>query len=220
VPAPEPLGWDAYCERWSASHGGYDPRQASVLVRGWLRLSHRLGAGLVRRGVRSPDALTSAGLLLSAAVPLTSATLPNGALAAAVLVLCSAFADTLDGVVAVVAARATRLGQVYDAAAERVSEAAWLLAFTLLGAPPWLTTTCVAAMWLHEYIRARASIAGMSDIGTVTVAERPTRILLTIFGLLAAPLHPWAPTIAVAAMLAMAAVGFVQLLAAVRRALR
>nr|BFE66060.1 CDP-alcohol phosphatidyltransferase family protein [Dactylosporangium thailandense] len=217
---PEPLGWDGYCERWSAAHGGYDPRTAPSLVRGWLRLSHALGTTLLRAGVRSPNAVTSLGLLLSAAVPPVAALLPGGPFWAAVLVLLSAFADTIDGVLAVLAGRASRLGQVYDSAADRVSEAAWLLAFALLGAPVWLTVAAGGAMWLHEYVRARASIAGMTDIGTVTVAERPTRVLLTIFGLLATLVEPRASTVTMAAALLVTVAGFAQLLRAVRRALR
>ncbi|MEV8516680.1 CDP-alcohol phosphatidyltransferase family protein [Dactylosporangium sp. NPDC051484] len=217
---PEPIGWDGYCERWSETHGGYDPREAAAPVRCWLRLCHRLGAGLVRLGVRSPDAITSIGLLSSAAVPLAAVTVPAGPLVAAMLVLLSAFADTVDGVLAVVAARATRLGQVYDAVADRLAEAAWLIAFTLLGAPAWLAVASGAVMWLHEYVRARAAVAGMSGIGTVTIAERPTRILITILGLLAALLDPRAATVTLAIALAVSVVGFAQLWMAVRKSLR
>ncbi|WP_433208909.1 CDP-alcohol phosphatidyltransferase family protein [Dactylosporangium sp. CS-047395] len=217
--APEPLDWEAYAERWSAVHGGYDPREAPALVRGWLRLGHAMGTALLRVGVRSPNAVTSLGLLLSACVPVV-ALLPAGPLLAALLILCSALADTVDGVLAVVAERATRLGQVYDAAADRLSEAAWLLAFALLGAPLWLVVAAGGVMWLHEYVRARASAAGMTDIGAVTVAERPTRILLAIFGLLATLFDERAATVTMAAALLVALVGFAQLLRAVHKILR
>jgi phosphatidylglycerophosphate synthase len=220
VPGSELPGWDGYYTRWSAAHGGYDPRTAPALVRGWLRLGHALGVILVRAGVRSPNAVTTLGLLFSAGVPVSAALLPAGAFWAAVLVLCSAFADTIDGVLAVLANRASRLGQVYDSTADRLSEAAWLLAFAVLGAPAWLTVLTGGVMWLHEYVRARASVAGMTDIGTVTIAERPTRILLTIFGLLATLLDARAATVAPAAALVVALVGFLQLLRAVNRALR
>jgi len=220
VRGPEIPGWDGYCERWSTAHGGYDPRTAPWLVRGWLRLGHALGSTLLRAGVSSPNAVTTLGLLLSAGVPVAAATLPAGAFWAAVLVLCSAFADTIDGVLAVLADRASRLGQVYDSAADRLSEAAWLLAFALTGAPVGLTVAAGGVMWLHEYVRARASVAGMTDIGTVTIAERPTRVLLTIFGLLATLLDARAALVAIAAALVVAVVGFAQLLRAVHRALR
>ncbi len=218
--------WDGYAERWAAAHGGYDPRSASPLVRGWLRMSYELGAAVTKIGVRSPNAVTVLGLLLSAAVPVTVAGGRGWVLAGAVLVLLSAVADTVDGVLAVVTGRASRLGQVYDSAADRVAEACWLVALVILGGPAWIAAGCCGLMWLHEYVRARATVAGMSDIGTVTVAERPTRVLVTIFGLLALAgagfVGRWQDATALAVLVAMAGLGvagFVQLVAGVRRAL-
>jgi hypothetical protein len=120
-PAPEVRDWDGYAERWAAAHGGYDPRSASPLVRGWLRMSYELGAAVIKIGVRSPNAVTVLGLLLSVAVPVAVAGGRGWAFAGAVLVLLSAVADTVDGVLAVVTGRASRLGQVYDSTADRVA---------------------------------------------------------------------------------------------------
>ncbi|MEV4512864.1 CDP-alcohol phosphatidyltransferase family protein [Dactylosporangium sp. NPDC049525] len=226
APASDVRDWDGYAERWAAAHGGYDPRSAPPVVQGWLRMSYEVGAALVRIGVRSPNAITALGLLLAAAVPFAVTGGPGWALAGAVLVLLSAVADTVDGVLAVVTGRASRLGQVYDSAADRVAEACWLVALVILGGPAWLAAGCCAVMWLHEYVRARATVAGMSDIGTVTVAERPTRVLVTIFGLLAVAgagvADRWQEQTVLAVLAAMAALtvaGFVQLAVAVRRAL-
>ena len=79
--------------------------------------------------------------------------------------------------------------------------------------------------WLHEYVRARATAAGMPDIGAVTVGERPTRVSVAISGLLvggvAGFVHgDWAVivvVVAAAAWLALAVIGLGQLIAAVRR---
>ncbi|GAA3296252.1 MULTISPECIES: CDP-alcohol phosphatidyltransferase family protein [Dactylosporangium] len=218
--APDALDWDGYCARWSAAHGGYDPRRAPSLVRGWLRLGHTLGSALLRAGVGSPNTVTLFGLLISLGVPPVAALAPLGGLWAAILILLAAFADTIDGVLAVIADRATRLGQVYDSAADRLSEAAWVLAFALLGAPVWLAVAAGAVMWLHEYVRARATVAGLPDIGAVTVAERPTRILVAIFGLLATLFDDRAATLTMAIAVLVALVGLGQLLRAVVKALR
>ncbi|GAA0727962.1 CDP-alcohol phosphatidyltransferase family protein [Dactylosporangium roseum] len=219
MPASEVPDWDGYAAGWSAAHGGYDLRTASPLVRGWMHMAYGIGATLVRRGVRDPNAVTAAGLLLSVAVPAVVAAGRPWAFAGAALVLLSAVADTVDGVLAVVAGRASRLGQVYDSAADRVAEACWLVAFVLLGGPVWLAVGCGAVMWLHEYVRARATVAGMTDLGTVTVAERPTRVLLAVFGLLAVAVTPHAVTIVLAVTAALTAAGLIQLIAAVRKAL-
>ena len=45
----------------------------------------------------------------------------------ALLVLLSAVAETIDCAVAVITGRASRIGQVYDALADRISEACWLV---------------------------------------------------------------------------------------------
>jgi len=102
-------------------------------------------------------------------------------------------------------------------------EAAWLAAFWVGGARPWLVVAAGAASWLHEYARARATAAGMSEIGAVTVGERPTRVLIALFGLLAAGVSGHAAValdLAAAVWLGLTAVGLLQLTAAIRRALR
>jgi CDP-diacylglycerol--glycerol-3-phosphate 3-phosphatidyltransferase len=208
--------WDGYAERWSELHGGYDPRRASTLVRGWLRLAYEISRQLAKTPI-GPGTVTTAGLVLSAAVPLVA--WPGGAWlpVSAVLVVLAALADTVDGALAVVTGRTSRLGQVYDSVADRLAEAAWLVALLLAGAPAWL-----AAMggisWLHEYVRARATVAGMAEVGTVTVAERPTRVIVTAFGL--AAMAGWAATVATAVWVVLGGIGLIQLHAAVRRALR
>lgn len=211
--------WDDYAAAWSELHGGYDPRRASPVVRGWVRLAYGIGSWLGRRGI-GPMAVTTAGLLLCAGAPALVASLGRpGVLLAAVVVLVAALADGLDGAVAVITGRVSRLGYVYDSVADRLGELAWLVAFWLAGAPGWLVVAAGAASWLQEYARARATAAGMSEVGVVTVAERPTRVLVAIFGLLAAFAWPPLITVAAAAWLALALVAGVQLTIAIRRSL-
>jgi phosphatidylglycerophosphate synthase len=214
------LSWAAYAERWSALHGGFDPRSATRLVRGWLFLSYSVSRQLARTRT-GPNAVTVAGLLLSIGVPLTA--WPDGAwpLLGALLILASALADTVDGALAVVTGAASRLGRVYDSTADRLSEACWATALVLLGAPIWLAVAAGGVAWLHEYIRARATVAGMADVGTVTVGERPTRIIVVFFTLAVAGIvSATAATVGAAIWLALGLVAVVQLGVAVRRALR
>ena len=113
----------------------------------------------------------------------------------------------------------SRLGYVYDSVADRLGELAWLVAFWLAGAPGWLVVATGAASWLQEYARARATAAGMSEIGVVTVAERPTRVLVAVFGLLAAFVLPTLITVATVVWLTLALIAGTQLAIAIRRAL-
>jgi phosphatidylglycerophosphate synthase len=213
--------WDDYVEAWSRLHGGFDPRTASALVRGWVLTAYRMGSWLTARRV-GPTAVTLAGVVLCLAVPLAALAGRVGLLAGAVLVLLAGLADTLDGAVAVLSGRVTRLGSVIDSVADRVGEAAWLTAFWLAGAPGWLSVAAGAASWLHEYARARATAAGMSEIGAVTVGERPTRVSIAFSGLLVAGVFGHASivlTVGAAVWLALAVVGSGQLAVAIRRAL-
>jgi CDP-diacylglycerol--glycerol-3-phosphate 3-phosphatidyltransferase len=221
------LGWHDYASRWAALHGGFDPRQAGTVVRGWIRLSYEIGSRLGRLRV-SPTAVTTVGLVFCAATPIAATQAPSGLFTAAILVLLAAVADSVDGAVAVATDRTTRLGYVYDSVADRLGEICWLTAFWVAGAPAPLVFTAGALSWLHEYIRARATAAGMTEIGTVTVGERPSRVIVTTVAFLAAAaaggldrdLTPGTLTVFLAIWVLLAAFGLAQLLRAVRRLLR
>jgi phosphatidylglycerophosphate synthase len=219
--------WEEYAAAWSELHGGFDPATASPLIRGWVRLAYRGGSLLARLRI-GPGAVTAAGLLLCIAVPFAAALGSGGLLAGGVIVLLASVADGLDGAVAVVTGQASRAGFVYDSVADRVGEGAWLAAFWVAGAPGWLVVAAGAVSWLHEYVRARAAVAGMSGIGAVTVGERPTRAAVAVAGLVLAGAaglvrDGWTPpvlTVAAAAWLALAVAGLIHLAVVVRRSLR
>ncbi len=75
-------------------------------------------------------------------------------------------------------------------------------------------------MLLQEYLRARAAAAGMTEVGVVTVWERPTRVIVTATFLAAAAVlgDPW-PALGAWAWVGLGLVGFVQLAVVVRRRL-
>ncbi|WP_341716932.1 CDP-alcohol phosphatidyltransferase family protein [Micromonospora sp. FIMYZ51] len=220
------LNWNEYATAWARLHGGFDPRAATAVVRGWLRFSYHLGFLLGRLRV-GPTAVTVVGVLLCFCVPLFAVRPGDGPFLAAAFVLLASVADSVDGAVAVITGRTTRLGYVYDSLADRLGEAAWLVAFWLVGAPGALVAAAGALSWLHEYVRARAVAAGMREIGAVTVGERPTRVCVAVAGLLLAGLTGLVQldlaagtiTMATAVWVLLAAFGLGQLLSAVRRAL-
>jgi phosphatidylglycerophosphate synthase len=220
-------GRDTYLSRWAALHGGRDPLSAGRLERGWLRLMYLLARPLAGLGVL-PSAVTCGSVVLAAAAAGVAALGGRWALLAALLVVLSALVDGVDGAVAVLTDRATRWGYVLDSLADRVSEALYVLALWRLGVPGWLCVAAGGLGWLHEYVRARAAAAGMSGIGVVTVAERPTRVVFAAASLVAAGAVPGAgegvllgrpATVAVAVWVVVAAAGLAQLLIVVRRAL-
>lgn len=220
------LDWHGYAVAWARLHGGFDPRLATPVVAGWLRMSYQIGSLLARLRV-PPMAVTVAGVLLCAATPLAVLRRPDGVLAGAALVLLAAVADSVDGAVAVITGRTTRLGYVYDSLADRAGEAFWLLAFWLSGAPGALVVAAGAFSWLHEYLRARSVAAGMREIGTVTTGERPSRVaaafvgllLAGTIGLIRADLAAGVVTVVAAVWALLGMFGLSQLFAAVRRSL-
>lgn len=218
--------WDEYAQAWAALHGGVDPRRARPEIRRFLRVAYQVGRVLARLRV-PPAAVTGAALLLSLAVPVLAARHGGWPALAAVLVLASGFADSLDGAVAVIASRTSPLGYVADSVGDRLSELSWLVAIWLLGVPAWLAGCVLAGAWLHEYVRARAVGAGMTEIGTVTVAERPTRVafafatlmLAAIGTLINSGVSVWGAILVTGAWALVGLVGLVQLLVAVVRGL-
>lgn len=222
-----PLDWDTYAVQWAGSHGGVDPRRTGGFTYGWLRLAYKLGRTGVRLGIR-PAAVTVLGLVLSLAVPALAGAGQWWVLAAAALVLLAALADTVDGAVAVIGGRTSRLGYVYDSLADRLAEVAWLAGLKLVGVPAWLCLVVGGLGWLHEYVRARATTAGMSDIGVITAGERPTRVVFAFLGLalgcvggaISPPLRAGTATAATAIWTLFALVGMVQLLSTVNVRLR
>jgi len=210
-----------YFRRWSPLHGGYDPTGTAFTGR-WLALAHAAARPLAGHGV-APDALTGWGLLLSVAVPVAAAGGGRWPLAAVAVVVLAGLLDNLDGAVAVLTGRATRFGSVLDSLADRVSDAAYVAALAVLGAPGWLCVAGGGLAGLQEYGRARAGACGMTELAVLTVWERPTRIVLTAFLLLGCGLLPGSAdriaTGGAAAWVAFGLVGLGQLLVAVRRRL-
>lgn len=207
---------DGYFDRWAATHGGYDPR-SNVLVRWWLAIAYAVARPLAAARV-PPDLVTIAGLLLTGVAALLASGDGWLLLGAAVLVVLAGLFDSLDGAVAVLRDRVTRWGAVLDAVADRVGDLMMVLALGLAGAPWQVCVLGGALMFLLEYARARAAVAGMTEVGVVTVWERPTRVIVTAAFLASAAAlgDPW-PALGAWAWVGLGVIGLVQLSVVVRR---
>lgn len=217
-----------YLVRWSQLHGGLDPR-ASRIVSGWLVMSYALGRPLARVGF-SPNGITSLGLLVAASVPLfawygTDGSQSGWLWLAVLMCALAGLVDSLDGVVAVVTGRTSAWGYVYDSVADRISDCAILSALWFAGAPGVIVVGAGILTFAQEYSRARAGAGGMSEVGVISIWERPTRIIVVavFVGLCA-----WAPygisspqwaTFGAALALVLSLVGLTQVLIGVRRRL-
>jgi CDP-diacylglycerol--glycerol-3-phosphate 3-phosphatidyltransferase len=212
---------DEYFDRWAELHGGYDPR-GSFLVRFWLSLVHVVARPFVALRV-PPDAVTLLGLVVTLVAVAMAAAGGRWPIAAALVVASSGLVDNLDGAVAVMTGRTTKWGYVLDSAVDRICDALYVVALYLLGAPAVVCLAGAGLMLLQEYIRARAAAAGMSEIGVVTVWERPTRVIATAMFLLGCGIYPsaadtWA-TFGAWAWVGLGVVGLTQLTWVVRQRL-
>lgn len=213
---------DGYFDRWRDLHGGYDPRTGSPFLRGWLTLVYAVARPLAARGV-SPDVLTVSSLGVALAVVALAGVGGRWLLLATWVLVASGLLDNLDGAVAVLQRRTSRWGYVLDSVVDRCSDALYLVALVLVGAPLELAVGCGFLLFLLEYARARAGNAGGDEVGVVTMAERPTRVIVLAASLLAGGvLVSSAATLAttgVAVLALMTLVALVQLLAVLRRQL-
>jgi phosphatidylglycerophosphate synthase len=209
-----------YFERWASLHGGYDPA-GSRLVGSWLSVVHVLARPFVRLRV-PPDVVTLLGLLVAAGAAGAAAAGGAWVWVAVGVVVVSGVLDNIDGAVAVLSGRVTAWGHVLDSAVDRCCDALYLVALWAVGAPGVVCVAAGAVMGLAEYVRARAGVVGMAEVGVVTVFERPTRVIVTAAFLLGTAIysgHAWAAAGAWV-WLGLAVVGLVQLVVVVRRRLR
>jgi phosphatidylglycerophosphate synthase len=214
------LSREDYFDGWRDLHGGYDPR-STTLVRWWLSVTYDVARLPARAGV-SPDVLTFLAVLVSIGAGALAWLGGRWPLLAAAVVVVSGLLDNVDGAVAVLTGRSTRWGYVLDSAADRVSDLAYVAALWLAGAAPEVCVVGGALMFLQEFVRARAGAAGMTEVGVVTVWERPTRVIVTAAFLGCAGLFlddRWA-TLGAAAWVGLGVVGLVQLSIVVRSRLR
>ncbi len=218
APGQLPPDRDGYLDRWAALHGGYDPR-SSGLVRWWLAITYAAARPLAQARV-PPDLVTLAGVGASGGAVAAAAVGGLWLWCAAALVVLSGLLDNVDGAVAVLRDRVTRWGHVLDSVADRVGDLLFLVALGAAGAPWQVCVIAGALMFLQEYTRARAGVAGMTEVGVVTVGERPTRVIVTAAFLSAHAVtgEPWS-TLGAWAWVGIGAVALVQLVVVVRRRL-
>jgi phosphatidylglycerophosphate synthase len=210
-----------YLSGWSALHEGIDPAGVPF-VRGWLSLMYGAGRPLAAAKV-PPSAITLAGVLSAWGAALVAGGGARWPLLAVVLVIASAFADGLDGAVAVLSRRVSAAGATLDTVCDRISDAAYAVGLWLLGAPAWSAVLWVVLTYGLELVRWRARRGVSARLDVVTVGERPTRIIVTAFTLAGAGVVAGhggtVAAVGVAAGCLTSGLGLVQLVVVLRRRL-
>ena len=143
------------------------------------------------------------------------------------MVLVAGVLDGLDGAVALRTGRARPLGALIDSVADRIGDLLLGAVLYALGAPLGWVLAAVTAVLLLEYVRARAQAVGMPGVGAVTVAERPTRLIVVAMAAGAVAVSPggtpgpgwqWAAVFTIV-WTGLGVVGLAQLLRGVRRSM-
>jgi CDP-diacylglycerol--glycerol-3-phosphate 3-phosphatidyltransferase len=224
---------DEHLRAWSALHAGIDPHGNRVVL-WWLRGMYRLARPLARRGIH-PDVVTASGLWLAFGALVAASGGGRWPLLATGFLVAGSVTDGLDGTLAVLTDRATRWGGVLDAVVDRASDVVLLGALvmlgggqvsggrsTLQGSLPAGAVAAGGALFALEYLRARAGESG-ARITTITVGERPTRLVLTGVSLWCAGLFPARAaeigSVGAWSVCLLSVLGFGQLLPVVRREL-
>jgi CDP-diacylglycerol---glycerol-3-phosphate 3-phosphatidyltransferase len=220
------MTWNELIAGWARADRGYDLRYAAAPRRKLLVAAYRISGLLARFGVRTASMMVLS-VLFAVAVPLIALRGGGWPLAAAVLVVAGLAADTIGFGLTVVTGGITRLSGFYQSLAERFSEVCWLMALALLGTKDWLIFSIAAAVWAHEYIKARVGAPALRPTATTTVGDRPTRVWSVLAALVLAAasaqlgqdIAAGAVTLVVLSWLALALVGLGQLLTVVRKVL-
>ena len=174
-----------YLTTWQSMHSGVDPR-ANYWVRGYLRVIFALSHALNRLKV-SPNTftLTSGGVILGSSLYYLQ---ERSILAVALIAFIGLLLDGIDGSLAILQNRASSFGAVLDSVNDRIQECFLYIAISWIlysdGYSLWIATALLlslTATLLLEYARSRAQVAVK-----VTIWERPTRILVISFFVVAA----------------------------------
>jgi phosphatidylglycerophosphate synthase len=130
-------------------------------------------------------------LLAAAAAVVAGSDLPGRLPLAALIVGISGIADGLDGAVATLTGQSGRRGAVLDAGCDRISDLLFVTALWAAGADGLVCCAAAAGLMVHEYLRAAARGAGLRSVAIITVAERPTRVIVIAAFLLGAGTASW-----------------------------
>jgi CDP-diacylglycerol--glycerol-3-phosphate 3-phosphatidyltransferase len=179
------MTFESYLAQWQTLHGGAEP---SWLVVRWLKLAFWLSTPFLRL---TPNAITSLPILLLLLVVPGVATNSMWYLAGAISIFLVGLLDSFDGMVAVRTNRVTAWGAYLDAMADRLVDVLIGVMLIAAGANVLVISLAFTISLIHEYMRARAQGVGYLEVGLISVAEKPVRLILGFTGMLFAAISPF-----------------------------
>lgn len=169
---------DQYWQAWSAVHQNIDPA-TSVWVRGYLRVVYPV-ALVAHKWRVTPNFVTGLGIAVSAGLVASSSA--GNLWLIMILMFLGIATDAVDGALAIGQNKTSAFGAVFDSVADRINEAALVVALLILAGIESITWALAAFLlvMIMEYMRARAHGASDTVTELVTVWERPTRVIVSI----------------------------------------
>ena len=165
-----------FFKSWSQLHGN---AKISGIVKGWLTISYLLVKPLAKLKI-TPNILSIFGLLFGVLLYLNALTDW-----AVILLTLSLICDGIDGSLAIITGKASKWGAMLDSVVDRVTEFFWALTFIAIGANKYVVIAALLIASVQEYLRARAGGLGLSEVGVVTIAERPVRASILFVAIIA-----------------------------------
>jgi len=167
-------------QSWSKLHGD---AQITGVVKGWLGISYILVKPLAKLRV-TPNLLTILGLFFGILLYLNALSIW-----AILFLVLSLICDGIDGSLAIITGKNGKWGAMLDSVVDRITEVFWALTFISIGADQKLVLAAVLIAATQEYLRARSAGLGLTDLGVVTIAERPVRASILFVALVAFTLN-------------------------------
>lgn len=155
-----------FLNQWSRLHGN---APISGVVKAWLSISFIMARVLCKLKI-SANLVTISGLLFAVLLYLFGKEVWSP-----IFLVLSLMADGIDGSMAIISGKASKFGSLLDSVVDRISEVLWVLVLYKIGIDQEVLLLIVITAFIQEYLRSRSGGLGLTDIGIVTIAERPVR---------------------------------------------
>lgn len=155
-----------FLNQWSRLHGN---APISGVGKAWLSISFIMARVLCKLKI-SANLVTISGLLFAALLYLFGKEVWSP-----IFLVLSLMADGIDGSMAIISGKASKFGSLLDSVVDRISEVLWVLVLYKIGIDQEVLLLIVIMAFIQEYLRSRSGGLGLTDIGIVTIAERPVR---------------------------------------------
>ena len=165
-----------FFKAWSKLHGD---AQITGIVKLWLQISFTLVKPLSYLKI-TPNSLSITGLIFGIFLYLNAQDRW-----AVLLLIASLICDGIDGSLAIITNKVSKWGAALDSILDRTTEVFWALAFISIGADERLVIAALVFASAQEYLRARAGGLGLTEVGVVSICERPVRASILFIALIA-----------------------------------